>query len=214
MAASDHDRVVVVPESVNPGWVAHSADGTALRPITVNGWQQGWVVPAGTDGTLALTFPANLTYRIGLFGGLALLPVLALLALLPIRRRITGEPVQPWMPAPWLTGAAVLAAGALISGVTGIVVVAAAIGVRYLLCGRAWSERITVGVTAGGLIAAGAVLSRGPWRSVDGYLGHSAGVQFLALLSVAMLAASTVDLRRPGTRTPSGGEETDDQPAS
>lgn len=212
--ASDHDRVVVVPESVNPGWVAHSADGTALRPITVNGWQQGWVVPAGTSGTLALTFPSNLTYRIGLFGGLALLPVLALLALLPIRRRITGEPVQPWVPAPWLTAAAVLAVGGLISGVTGIVVVAAAIGVRYLLAGRAWSEKITVGVTAGGLIAAGAVLSRGPWRSVDGYLGHSVGVQFLALLSVAMLAASTVDLWRPGTRTPSGGEETDDRSAS
>jgi arabinofuranan 3-O-arabinosyltransferase len=51
-------------------------------------------------------------------------------------------------------------------------------------------------VAAGGLIAAGAVLSRGPWRSVDGYLGHSAGVQFLALLSVAMLAASTVAIDR------------------
>ncbi len=88
--------------------------------------------------------------------------------------------------------------------------VAAAIGVRHLLAGRDWSEKVTVGVTAGGLIAAGAVLSRGPWRSVDGYLGHSAAVQFLALLSVAMLAASTVDLRRPGTRTPSDGEETDD----
>lgn len=208
--AADHDRVIVVPESVNPGWVARSEDGTALQVITVNGWQQGWVVPAGTDGTLTLTFPSNLTYLIGLFGGLALLPVLALLALLPIRRKVAGEPVQPWAPAPWLTGAAVLAVGALISGVTGIAVVAVAIGVRRLLAGRDWSEKVTVGVTAGGLIAAGAVLSRGPWRSVDGYLGHSAAVQFLALLSLAMLAASTVDLRRPGTRTPSDGEETDD----
>lgn len=195
--AADHDRVIVVPESVNPGWVAHSADGTALRAITVNGWQQGWVVPAGTDGTLTLTFPANLTYRIGLFGGLALLPILALLALLPIRRTITGEPVRPWVPPPWLTGSAALAVGALISGFTGIAVVAAAIGIRHLLAGRAWSEKITVGVAAGGLIAAGAVLSRGPWRSVDGYLGHTAGVQFLALLSVAMLAASAVEVTRP-----------------
>ncbi len=78
---------------MNPGWVARSEDGTALQVITVNGWQQGWVVPAGTGGTLTLTFPSNLTYRIGLFGGLALLPVLALLALLPIRRKVAGEPV-------------------------------------------------------------------------------------------------------------------------
>ena len=206
--AVDHDRVVVVPESVNPGWVAHSANGTALRAITVNGWQQGWVVPAGTSGTLTITFPSNLAYRIGLFGGLALLPVLALLALLPIRRKATGEPVRPWTPPPWLTGTAACVVGALISGITGILVVIAAIGVRYLLAGRAWSEKVIVGVTAGGLIAAGAVLSRGPWRSVDGYVGHSVGVQFLALLSVAMLAASMVDLRRPP-----GDEETDERPA-
>jgi arabinofuranan 3-O-arabinosyltransferase len=194
--AVDRDRVIVVPESVNPGWVAHSEDGDALRAITVNGWQQGWIVPAGTSGTLTLSFPSNLAYRIGLFGGLALLPLLALLALLPIRRKVAGEPVQPWVPAPWLTGAAALAVGALISGVPGIAVVAAAIGVRYVLAGRAWSDKVTVGVTAGGLIAAGVVLSRGPWRSVDGYLGHSVGVQFLALLSVAMLAASTVAIDR------------------
>ncbi|MDT5184390.1 MAG: arabinofuranan 3-O-arabinosyltransferase, partial [Mycobacterium sp.] len=47
---------------------------------------------------------------------------------------------------------------------------------------------------AGGLILAGAVLSQNPWRSVDGYAGHSAGVQLLALASVAMLAASNVSL--------------------
>ncbi|WP_395312230.1 alpha-(1-_3)-arabinofuranosyltransferase family protein [Mycobacterium sp. AMU20-3851] len=195
VTAADLDRVLVVPESVNPGWVAHTADGTALQAITVNGWQQGWVVPAGTGGPLTLTFPSNSTYRIGLFGGLALLPLLAMLALLPIRRRAEGIPVPTWAPPPWLTAAAALIAGALISGPVGAAAVAAAIGVRYLLGDRA--ERMTVVVTAGGLIAAGAVLSRGPWRSVDGYVGHSAGVQLLALLSVAMLAASTVGLRRP-----------------
>ncbi|MGB5113435.1 MAG: alpha-(1-_3)-arabinofuranosyltransferase [Mycobacterium sp.] len=205
--AVDHDRIVVVPESVNPGWVAHTEDGTALQVITVNGWQQGWVVPAGTSGTLTLSFPSNLTYRIGLFGGLALLPLLALLALLPNRRRAIGEPVAPWTPAPLLTAAAALTAGAVISGVTGLAVAAAAIGVRYLL--STWpryAESVTVGTVAGGLITAGAVLSRDPWRSVDGYIGHSAGVQFIALLSVAMLSASTVAmdrrLRSPSVDTP------------
>ena len=46
---------------------------------------------------------------------------------------------------------------------------------------------MTVGVTAGGLILAGAALSRYPWRSVDGYIGHSWGVQLLALIAVATL---------------------------
>ncbi|MGK2869275.1 MAG: alpha-(1-_3)-arabinofuranosyltransferase domain-containing protein [Mycobacterium sp.] len=195
--AADRARVVVVPESVNPGWVAHLEDGTALQAITVNGWQQGWVVPAHAGGRVTMTFPSNLIYRIGLFGGLTLLPLLALLALLPIRRKVAGEAVQPWVPRPWLTAAAALAVGALISGITGVVVVAAAIGVRYLLTGRPrYREAVTVGTVAAGLITAGAVLSRAPWRSVDGYVGHSAGVQLLALLSVAMLAASTVAINR------------------
>src|SRR6185369_5649616 len=45
---SQASRILVVPESINPGWTARSADGTELSPVTVNGWQQGWVVPAGT----------------------------------------------------------------------------------------------------------------------------------------------------------------------
>jgi arabinofuranan 3-O-arabinosyltransferase len=45
-------------------------------------------------------------------------------------------------------------------------------------------------LTAGGLILAGAALSRHPWRSVDGYAGHSAGVQLLALISLAVLTAA------------------------
>ena len=56
-------------------------------------------------------------------------------------------------------------------------------------------------MSAGGLILAGAALSRHPWRSVGGYAGHSANVQLLALISLAVLAASVVAVsgrqRRP-----------------
>jgi arabinofuranan 3-O-arabinosyltransferase len=76
-------------------------------------------------------------------------------------------------------------------------VIGAALGLRYLLSPREkLCEAVTVGAAAGGLILAGAVLSQNPWRSVDGYVGHSAGVQLLALVSVAMLAASTVTAGR------------------
>ncbi|WP_235633048.1 alpha-(1-_3)-arabinofuranosyltransferase [Mycolicibacterium fluoranthenivorans] len=193
LEAAGQDRILVVPESRSPGWVAHAADGAELRPVTVNGWQQGWVVPAGTSGPLTLTFPSNAAYRLGLFGGLALLPILALLALLPIRRPRGGEPVRTWAPGPVPTGIAVVAAGGVISGITGALVVAAALAVRHLLRHRArLQETVTVGTCAAGLIVAGAALSRYPWRSVDGYVGHSAGVQLVALIAVAMLAASTV----------------------
>jgi arabinofuranan 3-O-arabinosyltransferase len=191
---SESSRVLVVPESINPGWTARAADGSILAPVTVNGWQQGWVLPPGSAGPVTLSFASNALYRAGLIGGLALLPLLALLAFLPVRRtRPADEPARPWQPGRVTTAVAVVAAAAAISGIVGVIVGGAALGVRYLLRDREkLCEAVTVAVAAGGLTLAGAVLSQNPWRSVDGYAGHSAGVQLLALLSVAMLAASTV----------------------
>ncbi len=185
-------RVLVVPESINPGWTAHTSDGARLTPVTVNGWQQGWVVPAGTTGTVTLSFASNAVYRAGIAGGLALLPILALLALVPARRPPPpADPARPWQPGPVATGFGVLAVGGLIAGVAGVAVMGAAIVVRYVLRNRpGLSDAFTVGTSAGGLILAGAVLSQSPWRSVDGYAGHSAGVQLLALISIGALAAS------------------------
>lgn len=187
-------RVLVIPESINPGWVARTSSGARLTPVAVNGWQQGWVVPPGDPGTITLTFPSNTPYRVGLAVGLALLPLLAMLALWRTRsRRADDAPARPWRPGAW-AAVAVVACGAVIAGAAGVVVVAAALGLRYALRGRRL-DRARVVLSAGGLILAGAALSRHPWRSVDGYAGHSANVQLLALISLAVLAASAVTLR-------------------
>jgi arabinofuranan 3-O-arabinosyltransferase len=183
-----------VPESINPGWQAHAPDGATLAPVTVNGWQQGWVIPPGTSGPITLEFASNTAYRVGLFGGLALLPLLALLAWLPVRRKVPpSEPARPWQPGALVAGLAVLAVGFAVSGPVGAAVVGACLALRRLLPPK-WSDRVTTGATAGGLILAGAVLSRYPWRSVDGYVGHSWGVQLLALISLGAVAASAVPL--------------------
>src|SRR5690606_30179620 len=127
VTSAPHSRVLVVPESVNPGWSARSDDGTVLTPVTVNGWQQGWVLPADTAGTVTLTFGSNAFYRAGLVGGLALLPVLALLAFLPTRRCPTqDEPPRVWRPGRVTASVAVLGVGALVSGLAGAAMVGAA----------------------------------------------------------------------------------------
>ncbi|MGH3524683.1 MAG: hypothetical protein ACRDU4_18115, partial [Mycobacterium sp.] len=189
--AATTSRVLVVPESINPGWVARTSAGTRLTPVAVNGWQQGWVVPAGTSGTITLTFAPNSLYRAGLAGGLALLPLLALMAWWPVRRRGRDDPPAcPWAPGPW-GAVAVLAAGAVIASVVGVLVFGAALGLQWALRDRPRRRNaVIVGLSAGGLILAGAALSRHPWRSVGGYAGHSSGVQLLALISLAALAAS------------------------
>ncbi len=190
-------RVLVVPESINPGWVAHTSAGTRLTPVAVNGWQQGWVVPAGTSGTITLTFAPNALYRAGLASGLALLPLLALLTWWPQRRRRQEDPpASPWTPGPW-AAIAIMAAGAVIAGVVGVLVFGGALGLQWALRDRPRRRQLaTAGLSAGGLILAGAALSRHPWRSVDGYAGHSAGVQLLALISVAVLATAAISWHR------------------
>lgn len=90
--AAEQTRVLVVPESSNPGWQATAA-GSELTPVVVNGWQQGWVVPAGLDGRIDLTFGPDRWYRLGLFGGLFLLliPLVAAGTFDGLRRRLRGR---------------------------------------------------------------------------------------------------------------------------
>ncbi|MBX7431756.1 alpha-(1-_3)-arabinofuranosyltransferase [Mycobacterium sp. Y57] len=191
---SETERILVVPESVNPGWTARGTDGAELRAVTVNGWQQGWVLPAGTSGAVTLSFDSNTGYRVGLIGGMALLPLLALLAAVPGRRvRPPAPAARPWRPRPAVPAAASLCAATVISGWAGALLAGAWLILRYRLRFRQkLCDTVTLVAVAGGLILAGAVLSQNPWRSVDGYVGHSAWVQLLALVSVVALATSTV----------------------
>lgn len=205
-------RVLVVPESVNPGWVAHTADGAALTPVIVNGWQQGWVVPAGEQGAVTLSFPSNAAYRTGLAAGLCLLPVLLAMALVPGRRPVRQYP--PAHPrAPGLLGvAALLGVGAVISGIAGLVVFGSALAVGLLMRHRQPDlDRLTLLTVPAGVILAGALLSRYPWRSVDGYIGHSAWVQLPALIALGALAASLV--AQPAS-TPREGSDAEEPAAS
>lgn len=200
-----HPRVLTVPESVNTGWVAHFADGLSATPITVNGWQQGWIIPGGHSGLITMSFPANTPYRLSLAIGLGLLPLLLLLAFLPPGRIATPTaPVVPWSAQLWFFPAG-LAVGALLAGIYGFVVFGAVFVMSYMLRQRPrLSERVLLGLTCGGLIAAGVGLSRQPWRSVDGYVGHSGWIQLLALTAVGALIASTAcwpaGLRRDSQR--------------
>ncbi|WP_068274709.1 alpha-(1-_3)-arabinofuranosyltransferase domain-containing protein [Aldersonia kunmingensis] len=199
VAATDRDRLLVVPESTNPGWRARTNDGTELATVVVNGWQQGWIVPAGTAGPITLDFPLDRWYRTAIFGGLALLLVLLGLALW--RRGSLGA-ASP-APRPWrstvVAAAGVLAVATVISGPVGTALAAAGLAGSALAV-RRWGARVTAWtltiVAGGGTIAATAWLSRAPWRSPEGYLGHSLWVQLPALLAVIAVGVAVVPFPR------------------
>ena len=144
--------VVSMPSNANPGWRA-TLDGRTLRSIRVEGWQQGWVLPAGAGGKLVIDFPLQRWYGAILVAGLvpAGVVVLAALVLLLLRRRpATTAPPAPDVEHPRaatvLTGLLVLALG-----------VACAVGAIAAWIGRRRSWPIALGglaVLASGLLDA------------------------------------------------------------
>jgi arabinofuranan 3-O-arabinosyltransferase len=197
---SDADRIVVVPESTNVGWVATAPDGSELTPIVVDGWQQGWILPAGTEGTVTLDFPTDHWYRLGIFGGLLLLIPLAAAALWPRRGRgrDPGPAPRTWGSATvgWL---GVLAAATVIGGpvgaVTTVVVTLLVVGLVRLR-GTATTARVLVGVAGASAMVGMAMLSTGPWRAPGGYVGHSFLVQFPLLLALVATGLAVLPLGR------------------
>ncbi len=85
---------LVVNENFNAGWHA-VIGGRQLRPVRLDGWKQAWLLPAGTDGVVTLTYQPNALYQDALFGGLATLALVMLVAAWPAR----SAPAAPPPPA-------------------------------------------------------------------------------------------------------------------
>ncbi|MFY9490757.1 MAG: hypothetical protein WAP49_07760, partial [Mycobacterium sp.] len=111
-----------------------------------------------------------------------------------------------WNPGP-LGLVGLLGAGTLIGGPGGLAVFAIALTGGYLLRRQQpLFDRLTLVTAATGLILAGALLSRYPWRSVDGYIGQSPWVQLPALIALGALSASLLPV-------PPQAPERDDDPS-
>ena len=82
----------MVNENFNAGWQAR-LDGRPLSAVRLDGWKQAWLLPAGTAGTVTLTYLPDALYRDALGGGLGGLALIVLVALWP------GTPA--WRPR-WL----------------------------------------------------------------------------------------------------------------
>jgi arabinofuranan 3-O-arabinosyltransferase len=88
-----------VHQNDNPGWAA-TLDGRPLTPVRLDGWQQGFVVPAGPGGAVTLTFRPAAAYHLALIAAAAAAAVLLAAAAWPLaRRRARAGPARP-APAP------------------------------------------------------------------------------------------------------------------
>ncbi|ETA08470.1 membrane protein [Gordonia alkanivorans CGMCC 6845] len=180
---SGPERLLVVPESTNPGWVAR-VDGRELSPVVVNGWQQGWIVPAGASGTVELTYRFDSLYRWSLVVGLVLMALLLVAAWWPSsRREAVAEPrtVTTGRFTLMAAGLGILGASWLLSGWWGL-----AVGIGVGVVAAATPPKAGVTTTFAMMMLATVGLTAGPWHAAGGYHGWEWGVQLPALIAVLM----------------------------
>jgi arabinofuranan 3-O-arabinosyltransferase len=113
-----------VHENQAKGWAA-SMDGHQLTPIRLDGWQQGYLIPAGAGGRVTLTYTPATGYRLMLLVGIAGAVLLVGLVLLAgrIRRWDALGPLAAG--APWGTWVVVIGVTVLLAVIAGPVAIAA-----------------------------------------------------------------------------------------
>ncbi|MBO8184460.1 alpha-(1-_3)-arabinofuranosyltransferase domain-containing protein [Streptomyces spirodelae] len=186
------DAYLQMYENANDGWRA-TLNGKELRPVRIDGWQQGFLVPAGATGTVKLEYRPATWYHAGFVaGGLGIAALLSL-AFIGVRRGtpLGGERPDP-VPAPGrVLGTVVLTlVVALVAGPYALVVPALAVAAR--LRPRVLAPVALVAMAGAGVLAAlgaGSALADG-----RGAFGHAA--QALALLALAA-ALVTLPAREP-----------------
>jgi arabinofuranan 3-O-arabinosyltransferase len=181
VSTRDEPALLVVPESVNPGWVATLA-GQELEPVTVDGWQQGYVLPEGAAGTVVLDFRAGTVYHAALAAGAV--AVLVLLGLLLVPGRGTPPPAGGRRRARGWPAVAAVAGVALVGGLVGLLALAGTAGLASLLGAR--RRQVLAALAGGSLLAAGTL-----FLTVSGE-GSQTAVQVLALMAVCAVVASLV----------------------
>jgi arabinofuranan 3-O-arabinosyltransferase len=73
---------LVVNENFNVGWRA-SIGGRRLQTVRLDGWKQGWLLPAGTAGVVTLTYGPDRLYHDAIIGGMGAVGLILLLAVVP-----------------------------------------------------------------------------------------------------------------------------------
>jgi arabinofuranan 3-O-arabinosyltransferase len=192
-------------ENYNDGWKA-TLNGRELSSVRLDGWQQGWRIPAGAGGTVKLSYEPAVTYDGALIGsGVALLVLVGLV----LWRRREPNPDDPQTPPPppglWLGTVALTLVAVVIAGWFALLVPALA-----LLAHRRHEWLVPIAFVA--LAGAGVAAATGagePVAAGHGAFGHTA--QLLALIG---LFAAVVSVREPARDDSAPDTAPDTGPAS
>jgi arabinofuranan 3-O-arabinosyltransferase len=168
--------------------------------VRLDGWQQGWVIPAGAGGTVVMTLPADAWYRLALLIGAFFVAALAAFAL--ARRGRRGQPPAPERkPLP-----------RVLVGIVGFVVLAVVSGPLALIflplayAGRRWGRQVLAVVAGCAFVAAGIAVAAIPGAQPPtgvGAFGWPA--QLLAAIALGAVLAALVAPEEESDPAPPAG---------
>ncbi|MEU7901448.1 alpha-(1-_3)-arabinofuranosyltransferase [Actinoplanes sp. NPDC049118] len=200
--AYPNQRVLSLRENQNPGWQA-TLRGRTLKPLVLDGWQQGWLVPAGVGGDVEMRFAPDSTYAAAIGGGGLLLVLVAAAAVLPVRRSGLPAP-QPVrrrrrLLSTLVGGAALLAVGGLAAGGLALLGIAAVVTLRALQphFGTDDRQRMRQAGRAVGFLLPVALFTVAGWLAVH-TTGHTAALPQLAAVAAVTGLWLSVVLGRGG----------------
>jgi arabinofuranan 3-O-arabinosyltransferase len=175
--------ILVVHENFNEGWTAR-VDGRSLEPIRVDGWQQGFVVPAGIAGVVDLSYSPQRVVVAGLTIGAAGVPGLIALAVVRPRGRSPSAVGERVVSVP-VAIAVVLALGGLLTGAVGLLAIAVVLAIGGPLLGRV-SARVATFVGPAVLLTAGVIVATAGSPTAMIIRASSSVVQTMCVVAVAI----------------------------
>jgi arabinofuranan 3-O-arabinosyltransferase len=189
---------LVVSQNFNRGWVA-TMDGHTLKAVRIDGWQQGYLVPAGQAGTVHLVMAPDRIFRLLLALGGLLVIGLIVLAFRKGKKRYPNAIGPISLPPKWILLVGTVVVLGLVAGRLGLVLV------PMLLCGRWLGTRALALVAFGTFAAAGVMASLMPaaLRSpTAGAFGKPAQILSVIALSAVLSALVITGRRFRGDRVP------------
>ncbi len=187
--STSRSALLVVPENVNAGWQA-TLDGHHLPAVTVDGWQQGWVLPGHAAGVVSMRFTPQTAVTAGLVGGGVAALVLVAAAVVPSRPRRRTARAGAARPGYRTVAALVLLSGLLLGSLPGLAV---AVGVLIVDRGlrRDHHGRIRATAVAVTLAAVAVAVALRPATDVlpaspSQPLAGNAVVQLVCIFAVAL----------------------------
>jgi arabinofuranan 3-O-arabinosyltransferase len=208
-------------QNENAGWTA-TMHGKTLRPVRLDGWQQGFVMPAGRGGVVTLTFKPVKFYHVWIILSVAGALGLLLTAIAGRRRERARElrgrvreqmdqalpaaaPTLTWASSPWVGPAPAPLRGRLVPwlALLGLTVLIAIVGgpiaiavpvVAYLA--YRWPSWFGV-LAAAGMIAAGTLTALAAHPALPGTGAFGAPAQACALVALTCALMPSLPDRLP-----------------